>query len=223
MAHNRKSKWAPELERRFGEHRVYLMLTNNTKREPGTEDAVNPRAKNTFGHIVEMTPPGGDHGALTYNWDILVLCGDPANPEHGATWGPATSENGWFGSPDNCAIDSQGRLWVATDQGGNWVKSGTADGIWAVETDGVLRGSSKMFYRVPVGAEMCGPAFSSEDRTLFVSVQHVAADGTKNYKPFGRKSTFEDPATRWPDFKANMPPRPSVVAITKDDGGLIGS
>ena len=80
-----------------------------------------------------------------------------------------------------------------------------------------------MFFRVPVGAEMCGPQFAPDDKTLFVAVQHVAVDGAKAWPPFGRDSSYVDPATRWPDFDPNMPPRPSVVAITKDDGGEIGS
>jgi len=80
-----------------------------------------------------------------------------------------------------------------------------------------------MFFRVPVDAEMYGPRFTPDDKTLFVSVQHPATDGTKYFRGFERSSTFEDPATRWPDFAPGMPPRPSVVVVTKDDGGIIGS
>ena len=203
--------------------KVYAMLTNNTRRKADQVDAANPRAENAFGHIIEITEPDMDFAATKATWEILVRCGDPAKGEVGAMWNPATSENGWFAAPDNCAIDGQGRLWVTTDQGTGWAKTGTADGVWAMETEGELRGTGRMFYRVPVGAEMCGPLFSDEDRVLFVAVQHVATDGTKDYAPFGRNSTFEDPATRWPDFQDDMPPRPSVVVITKEDGGVIGS
>ena len=203
--------------------KVYVMLTNNTKRKPEQVNAANPRAENTFGHIIELTPPGNDHTVEKFAWDFLVKCGDPAVAEIGATWNPATTKNGWFAAPDNCAFDSQGRLWVTTDQGSSWSKSGTADGVFAVETDGDARATSKMFFRVPIGAEMCGPRFTPDDRTLFVAVQHPATDGTKAFPGFERNSTFEDPATRWPDFKEGMPPRPSVVTIIKDDGGAIGT
>ncbi len=203
--------------------RVYVMLTNNNKREPGQEDAANPRADNTFGHIIEIATDGGDHTATRDGWEILVKCGDPAKAEVGAMWNPATSENGWFAAPDNCAVDHRGRLWVTTDQGSNWAKSGTADGVWAMETEGERRGTGKMFFRVPLGAEMCGPCFSPDDSALFVAVQHPASDGTEAFPGRdGRRSSFEDPATRWPDFKDDMPPRPSVVVITRKGGGTIG-
>ena len=60
-----------------------------------------------------------------------------------------------------------------------------------------------------------------EVRDLPLAVQHPAADGSEALIGFGRASTFKDPATRWPDFDPNMPPRPSVLAITKDGGGKI--
>jgi hypothetical protein len=202
--------------------KVYVNLTFNEKRVPAEVDGANPRADNEFGHIIELTPEGGDHAADTFAWDILVRCGDPSVAGVGALWNPETSANGWFACPDNSAVDSQGRLWVATDQGEHWgEKTGRADGLYAVETEGARRRASKLFFRCPVGAEMCGPYFTPDQETLFVAVQHPAADGTDKFKGFERASSFEDPATRWPDFAPNMPPRPSVLAITKRGGGKI--
>ena len=200
--------------------KVYVMLTNNKERPAGEEDAANPRANNVFGHIIEMAPPDGDHAAERYSWDMLVRCGDPAIAEVGALWNPDTSDNGWFGCPDNAAVDAEGRLWISTDQGEPW-PTGRADGLYALETDGDRRRTSKLFFRCPVGAEMCGPCFTPDQETLFVAVQHPAADGTDRYKGFERASSFADPATRWPDFKPDIPPRPSVIAITKIGGGKI--
>jgi hypothetical protein len=70
-----------------------------------------------------------------------------------------------------------------------------------------------MFYRVPVGAEMCGPCFTPDGKTLFVAVQHPATDGTKHFPGFERSSTFEDPATRWPDFE----PEHAAAAVAGRD------
>ncbi|MCB1547962.1 MAG: PhoX family phosphatase [Hyphomicrobiaceae bacterium] len=204
-----------------GNGKVWVMLTNNSLRKPSQIDKANPRADNRFGHIIEMTAPGANHAADTFTWEIFIKCGDPKLAAVGAQWHPETSASGWFAAPDNCAIDARGRLWIATDRGGNWPRTGTTDGIYALETEGERRGLSKLFFRVPVGAEMCGPCFTPDDETLFVAVQHPAVDGVKSYKPFGRASTFEDPATRWPDFKPDMPPRPAIVAIRKTGGGKI--
>jgi len=201
---------------------VYVVLTNNKKRSADEVDAANPRAKNIFGHIIEMIPPDGDHAAETFKWNILVKCG-PKDGDAGASWHAETSESGWFANPDNLAVDADGRLWVATDQGGGWPKTKKADGLYALETGGTKRGKSKLFFRCPVGAEMCGPYFTPDQETLFVAVQHPGTDGTKSYERFGRASTFEDPATRWPDFDEKMPPRPSVLAITRKGGGKIAS
>ncbi len=198
---------------------VFVMLTNNSRRQE--VNAVNPRPESNFGHILQMNEAGGDHAALTGNWDILVQCGDPDIEEVGAVWNPETSENGWFGSPDNAAVDAAGRLWISTDQGSGWGRTGKSDGLYSLETEGDLRGHAKLFFRCPVGGELCGPYFADNDETLFLAVQHPGTDGTGDFAGFERDSTFEDPATRWPDFADNMPPRPSVVVVTKQGGGPI--
>lgn len=199
--------------------KVYVMLTNNTKRKAEQVDAANPRAENAFGHIIEIAEENGDFTATKGKWEILLKCGDPSVAEVGASFSTATTANGWFGMPDNCAIDADGRLWVSTD--GNSPKAtGRTDGLWAVDTTGEARGTSKLFFRVPIGAELCGPRFTPDDQTGFVAVQHPG-DGGDDWEAFGRPSYYEDLSTRWPDFKPDMPVRPSVVVITKQGGGKI--
>ncbi|AMX95919.1 MULTISPECIES: PhoX family phosphatase [Mesorhizobium] len=199
--------------------KVYVMLTNNSKRKADQVDAANPRAENAFGHIIEIAEDGGDFTAAKGKWEVLLKCGDPAVADVGATFSTATTANGWFGMPDNCAVDSAGRLWVATDGQGPKA-TGRTDGLWAVDTEGVARATSKLFFRVPIGAEMCGPLFAPDDQTAFVAVQHPG-DGGEDWEAFGRPSYYEDLSTRWPDFKPDMPVRPSVVAITRQGGGKI--
>ncbi len=202
--------------------KVYVMLTNNSQRQP--EDgpnserrvnAANPRANNLFGHIIEMIPDGGDHASTKFRWEILVRCGDPSIAAVGATFNPATSRDGWFGMPDNCVVDASGRLWIATD-GNSPAATGRADGVWAMEIEGAARGTSKLFYRVPNGAELCGPCFTPDMETFFVAVQHPGESEDPKVP-----ATFDKPSTRWPDFKEGVPPRPSVVAITRRGGGKI--
>jgi uncharacterized protein len=147
-----------------------------------------------------MTPPDGDHAADSFAWDMLVRCGDPSIAEVGALWNPETSEHGWFACPDNAACDAKGRLWVATDQGAGWTRTGRADGFYALGTEGRERARPKLFFRCPVGAEMCGPCFTPDQETVFLAVQHPGTDGTDKYPGFERASTFEGPATRWLDF-----------------------
>jgi secreted PhoX family phosphatase len=197
--------------------RVYVALTNNTRRKAEQVDGPNPRPENAHGQIVELVPPGDgadpDHAALEFGWNMLILAGDPAEAGSGASYGKGSEA--WFSSPDNVVIDPQGRLWISTDQGGAQAGNGIPDGIFCCELEGPARAAVKFFFAAPRGAEMCGPEFTPDGRTLFVAPQHPA-------EMDGFVSTFENPATRWPDFAEGMPPRPSIVAITKDDGGPIG-
>ncbi len=194
--------------------RVYAVMTKNKKRKADQIDAANPRAENLYGHILELTPPGSgkdvDHAAASFKWDVFLLAGDPAKPEQGAKYNPHITADGWFAAPDNIAFDPSGRLWIATDGATDF---DIADGLYATDTDGDGRALTRFFFSCPTGAEMCGPCFTPDGKTLFVSVQHPAEDS----------ETLDKATTRWPDFADNLPPRPSVVAITHKDGLDIGS
>ncbi|WP_198378647.1 PhoX family protein, partial [Neoroseomonas rubea] len=195
--------------------RVYVMLTNNSRRTAQQAGGANPRANNIHGHIVEVIPPGAgsprvDHAATEARWGIFIAAGKPG-VDPGTQYHRATSDQGWLSCPDNCAFDSKGRIWIATD--GSPESAGVADGLYAADTAGHGRALTRLFYQAPTGAEVCGPCITPDDRTIFLAIQHPGEDAG---------STFERPSTRWPDFAEGVPPRPSVIAIVKKDGGVIG-
>jgi secreted PhoX family phosphatase len=199
------------------------MLTNNKARHrgPARPDAANPRPENLWGQVLEITPADGDHAADR----PLGPHGARRRPGDGAVaaaWNPATSEQRLVRLPGQLRPGPGGRLWVSTDQGRLWKKaSGGADGVWALETEGAAAapGACSSACR---WARRC--AARASRRTAHPVRRRAASgrDGAEDYAGFERSSTFEDPATRWPDFQAGVPPRPSVVVITKDDGGEIG-
>ena len=194
--------------------RVYVVMTFNEQRTAAQVNPANPRPGNKYGHIVEIVPPlvGGkpDHTATDCDWGFFLLGGDPGKPEHAARYGGPVSANGWVAAPDNVAFDPKGRIWISTD--GQDDAAGFNDSLYAANVSGPNRGATRCFFTSPVGSEVCGPEFTPDGRTLFLAVQHP-----------GDGSTYDNPSTRWPDFRSDLPPRSSVVAITKADGGEIGS
>ena len=193
--------------------RVYVVMTFNEQRTAAQVNPANPRANNKFGHIVEIVPPlvGGkpDHAATECEWGFFMLGGDPANPAHAARYGSPVTANGWVAAPDNLAFDPKGRIWISTD--GQDDAAGFNDSLYGAAVSGPTRGATRCFFTAPAGAEVCGPEFTPDGRTLFLAIQHP-----------GDGSTFDKPSTRWPDFKSDLPPRSAVVAITRSDGGEIG-
>lgn len=190
--------------------RVYAALSNNGTRKQEQIDAANPRAKNDHGHIIEMAPKDGDHASTEGTWSVFIAAGQPGKHE-GTKYHPQTSADGWLSCPDNVAFDSKGRLWIAMDSG---EVAGIADGLYACDVAGEGRALTRQFFAGPRGSEICGPILTPDDRTLFLAIQHPGE---------GPGSSYEKPSTRWPDFKDGQPPRPSIVVVTKKDGGVIGS
>lgn len=192
--------------------RVFITLTKNPQREH--PNFINRRAPNPMGYILEIAPPvhdaARDHAATAARWDLFLEGGDPQASGHlRGSYGAPLSEDGWLACPDNLAFDPQGRLWITTD--GQPDAIGAADGVYATDTAGSGCGLSMAFFRAPIGAEVTGPCFTPDARTLFVAVQHPAEG-----------STYDNPSTNWPDSDRALPPRPSVLAITRTDGGVIG-
>jgi secreted PhoX family phosphatase len=194
--------------------KVYIALTNNTQRtaastDPG-EDASNPRLSNAWGHIVEIAETGGDAGALTFSWEIFVLCGDPENAAHGAYFaGFPPDQVSPVACPDNLDFDDAGNLWIATDGQPNARDFGQNDGVFAVPTEGSDRGFLRQFLSAVPHAEVASLKISGDQKSLFVSIQHPA-EGTG----------LDTPSSTWPDGDF---PRPSVISVRHRDGKTIGS
>jgi secreted PhoX family phosphatase len=190
--------------------KVYVVCTNNTDRakegKPGT-NAANPVAENRHGHIIELVEAGGDHAATTFKWELFLVCGDPADER---TFFAGYPKEGLspISCPDNICFDARGNLWIATDGMERSMK--LRDGFFAVPTEGPERGKPRQFMASVVGSEVCGPEFTPDGTTAFLAIQHP-----------GEGSTFAEPSTRWPDGEG--PPKPTVIAVQKESGGVIGS
>ena len=189
-------------------NRIYMALTNNTSRKPEQANPVNPRGANRDGHVLEMSEDGGDSAATSFTWEVFIVCGDPKDA---TTYyaGYAKDEVSTISCPDNVAFDKLGNLWIATDGQPGTIKLN--DAIYAVPTSGNERGKVQPFLTVPPGAEVCGPEFTEDMSTLFINVQHPGESTTDITKP---QST-------WPD--GTWPPLPSLVVVSRTDGGRIGS
>jgi hypothetical protein len=223
---------------------VYVTLTNNGGRTAAAGstgglrarssqvDESNPRGPNPFGHIIRWTETGGDPGALTFDWDIFILAGDP-NLDANDTGVDEGNINGdAFGAPDGIWVDQRGMVWIQTD-----ISSGVlGTGNFANLPNNMMLACDpetkqvKRFMTGPYGCEITGVISTPDGKTMFVGIQHPgegASDATDPTQP-NRVSTWPGvsnatgglPVT--PAYGALGRPRSTVVVVTKNDGGVIG-
>ena len=189
---------------------VYCTLTNNVKRgEDGQPvGGPNPREKNVYGQILRWSEQGNDHGAAHFDWDLFVVAGNPAvHPQQPKGGSANITPQNMFNSPDGMGFDDAGRLWILTDgdvsNTGDFAGMGNNQMLCADPNTGEIR----RFMVGPVGCEVTGISFAPDQKTLFVGIQHPGENGG---------STF-------PEHLPNGTPRSSVMAISREDGGIVGA
>lgn len=190
--------------------KVYIALTNNSDRTAAQVDKANPRANNTSGHIVELTEAGDDPSALSFRWSIFMLCGEPSDPSTYFAGYPKSGVSS-IAAPDNVLFDNEGNLWICSDGQPSAIKA--CDSVYCVPVAGPERGRVRRFLNSPVGSEVASAYFTPDNRTLFVSIQHPGEGSSYEGVGSGFSST-------WPSGGI---PRPSVIQVWNDNGGLIGA
>ena len=156
---------------------VFIALTNN-------------KPKNNFhGSILKIREDNDDPGSLTFRHDVFLAGG---------------AENG-FSSPDNMVFDPQGNLWFTSDMGGNDMGSKTYqqfgnNSLFVFIRKGRYQGQIIRVANAPNDAELTGPCFSPDYKTLFLSVQH----------PGETSPTLQALTSHWPDGGI---PKPAVVTL----------
>lgn len=160
---------------------IFVSLTNNF-----------PKGR-PFGSILKIEEKGADPGAIEFKSSTFLAGG---------------LETG-FACPDNIVFDARGNLWITTDISGSALNKAPFDkfgnnGLYVVPAKGPSVGQAILVATAPVGAELTGPSFSPDFKTLFLSVQHPGEGGS-----FG--GSQKDPLrSQWPD---GGKPRCAVVAV----------
>jgi secreted PhoX family phosphatase len=162
------------------------------------------------GHVIEITADAGDDAADTATAVLLFAAGDPRAPQGGGRYGRAGLPAGsaFPENPDTVAVDGRGRAWIGTDHGGQ--VRGQAAGLFACDLDGPWRGVPLPAYGAPRGASLGGAALPPDGEILFATVRHPGAEPG---------ASFDRPGTRWPEFRPGVPPRTTLIGLTRAAGG----
>jgi hypothetical protein len=174
-----------------GKPRLYIAFTNHTG---GTQldqsgkllaPTVTDKRNDADGEIFALQEVDSENPAASRTFTYFQV------------WkGSAAAKDPLFeaANPDNILIDREGGVWFGTD--GNFGRKGgrAADCVYYLDLDLSHRegptlshltyGKAFRIACVASDAEATGPAFSSDQKTLFLSVQHPGEDYTKNVSSF---------------------------------------
>lgn len=158
---------------------VFLNCTNNKKRG------------RPHGSIHKFVEQNNDYLSLNFSHSVFVTGG----------------EDSGISCPDNIAFDKKGNLWIATDISDEALGKGEYEfhgnnALFYIPMSGEFAGQIMRVANAPVEAELTGPCFSPDGKTLFLSIQH----------PGGAARSLKEISSHWPEGGSSIP-KPSVVAI----------
>ena len=114
----------------------------------------------------------GDNNPATteFVWDLFALGGSPT----GKGDKKASVQGDTFGSPDGLKFASNGLLWVQTDVSTSTLNEKDYAGMGNNQMLAVIpeRGEFRRFLTGPRGCEITGIAFTPDNRTMFINIQH---------------------------------------------------
>lgn len=201
---------------------------------------------NANGHIIRLKEAGDTTEATSFGWDIYAFGSgkdlDAANINLSGlddTNDFSSPDGLWFGRASNASGLVKPLLWIETDDGAytdvtncmllcaqpGTVGDGGAKTITntlsgATATQATLIGKTpgtnlRRFLVGPKECEITGLESTPDGRTLFVNIQHPGENGNPS-----------NITSHWPDSQTNAAatgrPRSATIAITKNDGGVVG-
>jgi len=207
-------------------------------------DAPSTARNNRNGHIIRLRETGDSTEATTFTWDIYVFAAgsdlDAVNINVSgldATNDMSSPDGLWFSRPQNAGgIAANPLLWIETDDGAytdvtncmllvgqpgivgdgttKTITSTNAAGATVTATTkvGALPGTNlRRFLVGPKECEITGIDSTPDGRTVFVNIQHPGENGGPT-----------NITSNWPAGTTGSRPRSATLAITKDDGGVVG-
>lgn len=199
------------------------------------------------GQVFRLREAGDSSEALTFTWDIYAFGAgsdlDPVNINLSgldATNDFSSPDGLWFAHPSNAAGQGTPLLWIQTDDGAytdvtncmmlaaipGTVGDGSVrtitnslNGATSTQTTRVGKTPGASLKRFLVGPKQCeitGIDSTPDGRTLFVNIQHPGEGGSAT------NITSNWPANQAGTAAAGTRPRSATIAITKNDGGIIG-
>lgn len=198
------------------------------------------------GWIFRLIENNGDPDALGFRWQMWAAGGEISegglgfsNPDNlefdsqGNLWMVTDISTGSQNKPvPPGRVNQAGDPLASKDLVGLYGNNS----LWCLPTSQPDAGQAYLFAIGPMECEFCGPFFSPDQKTLFLAVQHPGESNGKRQNMASQVREFamtgldgqEFIQTRkvpigsnWPGKKPTDPPKPSIVAIRRQNLGAI--